>query len=284
MVSNFLYRVLCGFFIGISVFAPGFSGSIVAIILGIYQDLITIISNPFKQLKKNILFCIPLGVGAAVSAVLFVLTFKYLFERYERATYLLFLGLVAGNLPAIYGEVKQCGFKKHYLIGGICAFAAAFALGIFAPEFESLSSVDIKPASLLTWAFGGLAGGVTALIPGMSVSMILMVIGIYNHLIIAAEALIHLNFTYLLPFGLFCITALIGLVSASRFIKLIFEKYPGFSNATVLGFVSGALISILYHSMQLDDPHFTWLSGGLMLAAGLGISILFLMLGKKMKR
>ena len=282
MITQFFYRILCGFFIGVSIFAPGFSGSIIAIIMGIYQDMLRIISNPFKQLKQNILFCIPLAIGAAISAVLFVLTFRYLFETYEKATYLLFLGLVAGNLPVIFAEVKKCGFKKHYLAGGACAFAAAIALGVFAMNIEPLSGGDANAVTWFTWALGGLAGGVTALIPGMSVSMILIVFGIYNHLIIAAESLIHFNFTYLVPFGIFCISAVVGLVSASRGIKLIFEKYPGFANATVFGFVSGGLISILIQSLQLSDPNFNWLQGLIMLAAGLCISMLFVVLGRKM--
>ena len=64
MVFKFLYRILCGFFLGVSVVAPGFSGSIIAITMGIYQDLLRIISNPFKQFKKNVKYCIPLGIGA----------------------------------------------------------------------------------------------------------------------------------------------------------------------------------------------------------------------------
>ena len=282
MVKQFLYRILCGFFIGVSVFAPGFSGSIVAIIMGIYQDLLRIISNPFKQFKKNIVFCVPLAIGAAMSAVLFVLTFKYLFETYEKATYLLFVGLVAGNIPVIVSEIKKCGFKKRYIAGGAAAFAVALALGIFAMRIDPLSGGDTQSATLFAWAFGGLIGGMAALVPGMSVSMILIVFGIYTHLIAAAESLMHLNLEYLLPFGLFCVFALIGLVAASRGIKHIFDKYPGFANSAVFGFVSGALIGIFIQSMRLSDPNFSWLLGGAMLAAGLGISGLFVVLGKKM--
>src|SRR5215510_11894359 len=95
IIKKILYRIFCGFFLGLSVFAPGFSGSVIAIIMGIYQDLVRIASNPFKRLKENILFCIPLAIGAALSAVLFVILFSFLFDRYEKATYLLFVGLIA---------------------------------------------------------------------------------------------------------------------------------------------------------------------------------------------
>ena len=280
MATKFLYRILCGFFLGVSVFAPGFSGSIVAITMGVYQDLLRIISNPFKPLKQNVQFCLPLAIGVAISAVLFVLTFSYLFETYEKATYLLFVGLITGNLPIIIAEIKKSGFKKHYLAGGIGAFIAALALGVFAIGIAPISEAGELSVNWLVWALGGIAGGVTALIPGMSFSMILIIMGIYSQLISAAESLLHMSFVYLIPFGLFCACAAVGLVSASRGIKFIFKKYPGFANSAVLGFMSGSLGGILLQSIQMNDANFNWLIGCVMLAAGLGISMLFVVLGK----
>ena len=284
MTLRFLYRIICGFFLGVSIFAPGFSGSIVAIVMGIYQDLLRIISNPFKDFKKNVRFCFPLAIGAAVSAVLFVLTFKYLFDTYEKATYLLFVGLIAGNLPVIFSEIKKYAFQKRYLVGMIGAFSIALALGVFATEIEQISGAEALSSNWLILILGGLAAGVTALIPGMSVSMVLIVMGIYSSLIVAAESLLHMDFTYLLPFGVFCVCAVVGLVSASRGIKYIFKKYPGFSNATVFGFMSGSLIGILVQSLRLEDAGFTWLSGCVMLGAGLCVSMLFVLLGKGMNK
>jgi putative membrane protein len=279
MIKKFLYRVFCGFFLGLSVFAPGFSGSIIAIAMGIYQDLLRIASNPFKRLKENIVFCLPLGIGAMISGVLFVLVFKFLFDTYEKATYLLFVGLITGNLPLIFTEIKKCGFKKHYLIGGVAAFAAALFLGIFAAGVEQTSAVE-GAASLFTLALGGAAAGITTLIPGMSVSMVLLIMGVYRQLISMADALLHMNFTDLVPFGVFGVCAIAGLILASRGIKAVFEKFPGFANSMVFGFMSGSLFGILIQSLQTSDADFSWLLGGVMLLAGLGISMLFVVLQK----
>jgi len=283
-VKKFLYRVFCGFLLGLSVFAPGFSGSFLAIVMGIYQDIVRIASNPFKRLKENIIFCIPLGIGAAISAVFFVIAFKYLFATYEKATYLLFVGLITGNLPVIFSEVKQCGFKRRYLIGGAGAFAAALALGIFALGIEQLAGAEGFTAGLPVLALSGFAGGVAALIPGMSISLILILMGVYSQLLFAAESFLRFNFSYLFPFGLFGAFALAGLVLTSRGIKFIFDKYPGFANSLVFGFMSGSLIGILIQSLQLPDANFNWLLGGIMLVAGLGISMLFVVLGRSMEK
>ena len=278
--KRFLYRVFCGFVLGLSVFAPGFSGSFLAIVLGIYRDILRIASNPFKQLKANILFCIPLGVGAAASAVLFVVGFQFLFERYEKATLLLFIGLIAGNLPGIVKQVRKSGFKKRYLAGGTSAFAAALALAVYAP----VSAPAGLQASLPLLALGGLAGGAAALVPGMSVSMILILFGVYGPLLTAAQSFLRLDFTFLLPFGLFGLCALAGLVLASRGIKAIFDKIPGFANAMVFGFMAGSLGGVLWQSLRMADESFTWALGGIMLAAGLGVSMLFALLGRSMEK
>jgi len=282
LVKKFLYRIFCGFFLGLSVFAPGFSGSIVAIIMGVYQDILRIVSNPFKQFKENVRFCFPLGIGVAVSAVLFVLALNYLFDAYIKATYLLFVGLISGNLPVIVSAIKKCGFKRHYLIAGAAAFAAALALGVISGGGAPASESRELAGNWLILALGGLAGGATTLIPGMSVSIVLLVMGVYSQLIFAAETLLHLDFTYLVPFAFFCVFALAGLVSSSRVIKFVFKKYPGFSNTMVFGFMSGSLLGLLIRSLRTVDPSFNWLLGGAMLAAGLGLSMLFVVLGKKM--
>jgi len=279
-VKNFFFRIFCGFFLGLSVFAPGFSGSVLAIILGIYQDLVRIVSNPFKRLKQNILFCLPLGIGAAISAVLFVFAFKFLFETYEKATFLLMVGLITGNLPEIFTQVRKCGFKKRYLIGGACAFAAALALGILAVDMGQ--AAEGMTAGLPILAISGLAGGAVAFMPGMSVTMTLIIFGVYGQLLFAAESFLRLDFTYWLPFGLFGLCALAGLVLASRGIKFVFEKHPGLANSMVFGFMAGSLIGILVQSLRLHDPSFSWLLGGVMLAAGLGVSMLFVLLGRRM--
>ena len=265
---------------GISVAAPGFSGSIIAITMGIYQDLLRIVSNPFKDFKKNVKYCIPLAIGMVISAVVFVLTFSYLIDFYPKATYLLFIGLIAGNIPVIYTEIKKCGYHKHYLIGGVVAFAAALALGVFAMGTQSSSSSDVLSVSWYLLAIGGFLGGVTVLAPGLSVTMVLIIVGVYTPILFAAEQLLHLNFTYFLPFAFFCVFALAGLVLSSRGIRYTFRKYPGFSNSIVMGLMLGALLGVLISSLQISDANFTWLLGGVLLLVGLGISILFVFLGK----
>ncbi|MDR2598889.1 MAG: DUF368 domain-containing protein [Oscillospiraceae bacterium] len=283
-MKKFLYRIFCGFFLGISIFAPGFSGSVVAIAMGIYHEFLQVMSNPLKNIKKNILFCTPLGVGLLVSAVVFVLAFKQLFDSHEKAIYLLFIGLIAGSMPIVFAEVKKVGFKPMYLIGAFIACIIAIALGIFATG-EGIVSSDLAAYSNLPGvAIGGFAAGVTALIPGMSLSTVLVLLGVYTPLIYAAEALIYRDLIYILPIVVFVVSLAIGLISTARGIKYVFKKFPGFANTTIIGFLFGSLFSVAYQSHYIDDPNFNWILGGIMLLAGLGISVIFVVMSKYMNK
>jgi len=270
--------------LGLSIFAPGFSGSLVAIAMGIYHELVRVMSNPLKQLRRNIILCAPLGIGLVISAVVFVLAFKQLFDSYEKAIYLLFIGLIAGSIPLVFMEVKKIGFKPFYLIGAVISFAIAVIVSVFASGAGLMTG---DTASISDWpglALGGLAAGITALIPGMSLSTVLIILGVYSPLIYAAEALLHMEMSFIIPIGLFLICTVIGLMSTAKGIKYVFERFPGISNTTVLGFQFGSLAGIAYQSHQIIDMNFTWLLGGIMLIAGFCISIMFIFLGKIMNK
>ena len=284
----FFYRIICGFFLGISVVAPGFSGAIVAIAMGVYHDMLRIISNPLKELKlkKNIMFCLSLGIGVVISLILFLLAFQPLFEYHEVAISILFVGLIAGNIPIVFMEVRKIGFKTQYLIGAIIAFALAVSLGFFATETGLVSGTLTATSNWLGVVIGGVATGVTALIPGMSLATVLLLIGLYEPLSSAGRELLLLDFAYVLPLGIFLVSVVVGLMLTAKGIKHLFNKYSGLANTAVLGFMLGSLVALVIRVMdvQAGEPSFNWLIGALMFAIGIGVSVLFVTLGKTMNK
>lgn len=283
MIKRFFFRTFCGIFLGFSIFAPGISGSVVAIAMGVYHDIVRIASNPFKDFKKNMLFLAPILVGAAISAVGFVLGFNRLVDNHQKAIFMLFVGLIAGNLPLITAEVKRYTFKASHLVAGILSFALAIVIVVLSSGGDYYDNGGAVAAPLWLFGVGGLVSGMTALIPGMSVATILIVVGIYTPLIYAAENLFHTT-SYAIPIGIHVLGIVIGLVLASRGIKAIFEKFPGIANTAVLGFMAGSLVGMVFISLRIDDPNFNWLIGSVMLLAGLGISLMFLFMGKRMNQ
>ncbi len=268
-MSLFLYRILCGFCLGISVFAPGISGSIMAIIMGIYDKLIDIASNPFKNLKKNFIFLLPLGIGALVSLVLFILMFSYLFETYEKAVFMLFIGLIVGNLPMVYKEARKSRFKWYYILGTIAAFAIAFVVGIMS---EGVGETQvIGNTNLIYIALSGILAGAASLVPGMSVSMILIVMGVYDYLIASAKAL------DLVTIAVVGVAFVLSMIVSSKLIKFVFARFSGMAHFMVMGFLMGSVGGIFFTLPKGGSN----LAGIIMLVIGLAISLVFVYLGKK---
>lgn len=269
-MKSFLYRVLCGFCLGISVFAPGISGSIMAIIMGIYDKLLDITSNPFKNFKNNFRFLLPLGIGALISLVLFILVFSYLFETYEKAVFMLFIGLIVGNLPMVYKEARRSKFKWYYILGTVAAIATAFVVGIMS-EGVGKMQVDSGNISLIYIALSGALAGAASLVPGMSVSMILIVMGVYDYLIASAKSL------DIVTIAVVGVAFVLSMVVSSKLIKFVFSKFSGMAHFMVMGFLIGS-VSGIFFTLPKGGSN---LAGAIMLVIGLAISLIFVYLGKK---
>lgn len=271
----FLYRTLAGFLIGLSVLAPGISGSIIAIMMGIYQDVLDMFSNPTKNIKKNALFVLPLAIGTVASMLAFVVVFGWLFEQFEKATYLFFVGLILGTIPIVYREVKKHGIKILGIIGLVLSTGLTFFLSI------SLGAGSVADASaeaslnFVEMMYGGFAMGASLMIPGMSASVILMLLGLYTDLLFAAEAIVRGQYGLLVYIGVFAVCMFAAVILVSRFIKRAFERMPAIAYAVVLGFIVGSLVGIALNSLQIADSNFNWFMGAASFLAGTALSLFF---------
>lgn len=288
--NNFFYRVLCGAFLGISVIAPGISGSIMAVMMGIYDDLINIISNPLKNFKKNVIYILPLGIGAVISILLLIKALDFLFEFYTVPAYLLFISLIAGSIPTVVSEARTGTIKKRYFIGTAIAFAFALTIGLLAKSNFVIDIDTANTASLtmkLYLPFCGLIAGMMSMLPGMSVSMVLMMLSVYEPLLNLATSLLTPSafftaswFGEALTVSCVVLTFLIGMILFSNVTKHVFNKYHSLGFLMVLGFMSGSIISIF---PGLPNGVLNWILSIITIAIGLTVSYLFKILGKKFK-
>ncbi|MDD4493326.1 MAG: DUF368 domain-containing protein [Eubacteriales bacterium] len=267
--KDFFYRMLCGFFLGISIIAPGVSGSVMAVMMGIYDQLINIISNPFKNFKKNFKYLFPMGIGAVLSILIFLQLLNLLFEYYPVPAFNLFIALIAGSLPAVFKESNRDGFKKIYWLGTIGAFAFAFTIGMMA---KNNISVNAESQNFIYLTVCGAIAGMTGMIPGMSVSMMLMMLGVYEPLLKAASGF---DIMTIAPVGA---AFVIGMILFSNLTKYIFNKYHSFGYFMVFGFMIGSLVSIF---PGLPEGQLNWILSVVTIIIGLTISLIFQKLGKK---
>lgn len=286
--NNFFYRMLCGAFLGISVIAPGISGSIMAVMMGIYDDLINIISNPFKGFKKNFMYLLPMGIGAIISMLLLLKALDFLFENFTVPAYLLFMSLIAGSVPSVIEEAKKDSIKRRYFIGTALAFAFALSIGILAKsDFAiAIDTANTQSAAMKIYlpACGGVAG-MMSMVPGMSISMLLMMFGIYEPLLGLATGLMSPDDWFTAPWygdaltvGTVVLAFLVGMVLFSNITKTVFKKYHSLGFLMVLGFMSGSIVSIF---PGLPKGLINWILSIVAIMVGLSISYLFKILGKK---
>ncbi len=286
--KNFFYRMFCGAFLGISVIAPGISGSIMAVMMGIYDELIGIISNPFKSFKKNFFYLLPMVIGAGASIVLLINVLDFMFENYTVPSYLLFMSLIAGSIPSVIDEAKKGVIKGKYFIGTAFALLFALTIGFIAKSDYAVAIDTANTASTAMKIYlpvcGGIAG-MMSMIPGMSISMLLMMFSVYEPLLNLATGILSPSawfsaqwFSDVLTVGTVAIAFVIGMVLFSNITKIVFEKHRSLAFLMVLGFMSGSVISIF---PGLPSGLVNWILSFVFVAIGLFISYLFKVLGKK---
>jgi putative membrane protein len=270
--NKFFYKVFCGFLLGISIVAPGISGSIIAVMLGIYGDLIAITANPFKNLKKNIIYIIPLGIGAAISFILFIFIFEALFKYHETATFVLFIALILGSLPTVWRSAQKIERKIRpiHIIIALIAMSISLTMGIIERSGIVAGAND---SNIIYISIVGFIAGLVSMVPGMSISLILMLFGVYQTLLTATKSL---DIWTMAPVGL-CFVA--GLIILSRGIKHVFDHHEKVGYFAVMGFMVGSLYSII-PTVPKDMPE--WILSVAMFAIGILLSILFVYLGKKL--
>lgn len=222
---------LKGIIAGVGGIAPGLSGSVLLVILGLYQKAITAIATFFKDIKKNIKFLVPLVLGFGVGVLLFSKVVDYLLENFEMHTRFAFLGLVIGTIPLFYREVKKEGFKKKYYIVIVIAAIAGFALFFFNKDlFPAVTDPNLFQSVLLGVAVAG-----SSIVPGVDSAVILSTLGLYE---LYVSAMADLNMKILIPAGF-------GLVLGAIIISLIMNFFIKKFYTMTFSIIFGLFISII---------------------------------------
>ncbi len=243
-----LILVAKGFVIGIANIIPGVSGGTLAITLGIYERLIKAISHFFTNLKENIKFLVPIAVGAVLSLLILSNVIGYSLDHYPIPTTLLFVGLIFGGVPLLYRHVKT--EKKSG--SNLLIFFITFAIvTIFAFLKEGNFSVDLSNLNLFGYILlfiVGMVAAATMVIPGISGSFMLMLLGYYQPIINTIRNLTRFDdltksFMILIPFG---IGVLVGIVLIAKLIEFLLEKYEVKTYFGILGFVLASVLTLIY--------------------------------------
>ena len=221
---------------GIGAIVPGVSGNIMAVAMGYYKGMIDAIADIFKSPRRSIFYLLPLGLGALAGILCTSNLVEWLMSNWREPVLFLFIGLVAGGLQTVVKEGnKQAGFKPVYLV-----FTVVFAvlLLLFA-NISGGSSAGIAQISFPLAATSGAVLAVGTIIPGLSVSFLLMHIGTYDALLAALNSF---DIGLLAGVGIgFSVTALLLI----KLVKLLFDRFSGYAYYSVLGFALASIVVIV---------------------------------------
>lgn len=243
-MKNNVLLVIKGFFVGIANIIPGVSGGTLAITLGIYEELIEAISHFFKKIKSNIKFLIPIGIGAFTAIVIGSRIIEISLEKYTLPTLLFFTGLILGGMPMLFGKIKK-NIKPSYALIFLATFALVIGI-MFLKTGNDAVLVDLNAWGYFKLFLVGMIAAATMIIPGISGSFMLMVMGYYEPIINAINEFTSFNnlwnnFWILMPFG---IGVLLGIIVIAKIIEFLFQKFEVPTYFGIIGFVLASLIGI----------------------------------------
>lgn len=285
--KNSISLIVKGIFIGVANIIPGVSGGTMAVSLGIYDKLISSITNLLKDFKKSIAFLFPLLLGAGLGIVGFSYLIEYLLSHYPLPTALAFIGLIFGGLPVMWKglrakqtEAGMCKFRLR--IQDIIVFALFLALAAGLPlmkeSTDTMQTLQVNPGNACMLFFGGIIAAATMVVPGVSGSMVMMILGFYYGVLNLITGFFDSLFAFdikacfvacglLIPFG---VGIIIGIFIIAKLIDYLFEKHGVLTYAAIFGLVAASPFAIIYNTAAYKSVSVPGVCAGLVLFAVLG--------------
>lgn len=244
-----IFQILRGAGMGMAEVVPGVSGGTIAFITGIYEKLIGSIKafnfDQFKLVRQgkwklfwnniNGAFLLQLVIGMAFGLIFGILVLSHLIETYPEILWAFFFGLILASAFYVFSLLK----RKTILNYGLILLSAILAFGI--TELSPSEGTE-NPFFLF---FSGMIAVSALLLPGLSGSFILLILGMYTIVLHHAKAaLTQLELSSFFKVGLFGLGCLIGLSVFSRFLGFLFKNYKESTLAVLTGFMLGSLNKI----------------------------------------
>lgn len=236
---DIIKNLLKGIVIGVSNVIPGVSGGTMAVVFGIYDKLMSSVTGFFKDFKKNTIFLGTLAVGAALGIIAFSNIITLLLEKCPEQTNFFFIGLIVGTAPLLYKKATETKVKSSNYIWCIIAFILVCLMGIMGnPETNTVIIRELSGINILKIFLAGFIAAATMILPGVSGSFVLLLLGLYETMTTAVK---EFNIPLLMVVA---IGVLVGFVLMTKIIDTVLKKYPQTAFFIILGLVLGSVFAI----------------------------------------
>lgn len=276
-----LKMILKGVVIGVANIIPGVSGGTMAVSMGIYDKIIHAATHLLSEFKKSMKLLIPILIGAALGLVVVARVIQMMFERVPFQTNLLFIGLIVGGLPAMTKKVKGQSIRLSHILACVLFFALVVGLAAVGETEGAAADLSFNMVNVVKLFGVGVIASATMVIPGVSGSMILMIMGYYNPVLSEInrfiDNLVKFNVpglldgcAILIPFG---IGVVVGIFAIAKVIEIIFTKFPYIAYWAIIGLIIASPFAILMMNNLGTITVVTVLTGIAALVAGVFVAL-----------
>ena len=252
-MKNIIIDIIKGALIGVANVIPGVSGGTLAVSTGVYEKIINAINNIRKDFKNSVKTLWPFLVGMAIGIVALAFVITFLLEKFPVPTTACFIGLVLGGVPTLYNKIKNEKVKWTHVVSFIITLAVIIIPAVIAVSTPSVTSMEITFVNVLILGALGVISAAAMVVPGVSGSMILMMLGYYNFIMSTIKntvsTVVHFemndlfsNVLIMIPFG---IGVLLGIIVISKIIAFALKRWPNASIWGILGLVVASPFAII---------------------------------------
>ena len=274
-----LNQVLRGVVIGIANIIPGVSGGTMMVSMGIYDTLIDCITHLFSDFKRSVKTLLPYLVGMLIGIFALASLLTYCFVHFPLPTGTAFIGLILGGLSPLIRKIDKKRLNSLAVIIFIAFFALIIIMALSNPANVD-GRINVNVGDMAVLLVMGMIASATMLIPGVSGSMVLMLLCYYRPVLASVNdfkdgllggnlGLAAQQLLILIPFG---IGVLLGIYFVAKVIEVLIRRWPTYTYSGVLGLVVASPIAILLRTDMAGISVITILASVATFAVGFALA------------
>ena len=257
----YIIQFIRGFCMALADSVPGVSGGTIAFLLGFYDQFIRSIDDLLRgnmeKKKQALVFLLKLGIGWACGMILAVLILTSVFETHIYAISSMFIGFIILAIPIVVKEEKEALQEKPgAVLFALIGAAVVCAITYFNPVSGG-SSMNLEQMNVQLGIYVFLAGAIAIsamVLPGISGSTLLLIMGLYLPVITAIKDILHFDFGAFPTVFLFGCGILVGIFSVVKLIRKALERFRPQTIYLIIGLMLGSVYAVIKGPETLDTP------------------------------
>ncbi len=248
-----LKKILQGIAVGVANIIPGVSGGTMMVAMGVYDKLIHAITHLKSEFKESLKLLVPIFVGVGIAIVALSRLFEFLLANYPIPTNFAFCGLIAGSLPFIFNKVKNRKVSVGKMIPLAIFFVLVILMAVLGETSGNAADVSFTVINVCKLFGVGIVAAATMVVPGVSGSMMLMILGYYDTVLATINDTIDALLAFDVPVLLRCVGILapfgigvvVGIFVIAKIIEFLFRKAEAHVYYAIIGLIMSSPIAIL---------------------------------------